>query len=362
MFHILSINLGGTSTKLYLYEDEKLLHEGSIRHTEDEIAACADNRAQIAFRKKVALDWIDANRISLDSIDAVVIRLSNTGGATTIGGTYRIEGKLKDAVMKIYEESFPKAMHPSFIGYPLVLSILDGREIPVYAVDPDDVDEFCDIAHITGHPDFPRRSGCHILNQKAVARKASADLGKAYKDTKLVVAHLGGGVSIASHDHGRIIDGTSGGPAGEGPFSTTRSGQLPLDLVAQACCSGKVDMRKIMGIIMARGGFAAHTGMTDMRQIEEKAAGGDENCERVIRAFIFQVCRYIGAQFAALGCEADAIVLTGGIAYDKRVVDEVTKCVGKLAPVMAYPGEEEAEAMIAGVLRVLRGEEAIVPV
>ena len=120
-------------------------------------------------------------------------------------------------------------------------------------------------------------------------------------------------------------------------------------------------MRKVMGILMARGGFVAHTGLTDMRLIEKKAEEGDANCELVIRAFIYHVCRYIGAQFAALSCEADAIVLTGGIAYSKRVVEDVTTCVGKLATVMVYPGEEESEALVAGALRVLRGEEELAP-
>lgn len=362
MYKVMVINLGGTSTKLALYDDETLTCEGSFRHTDEEIAACVDNAAQIAFRTKVAQAWIQENGLDLDQLDAVVFRMSNSGGMTTVGGTYCIEGRLKDAVMKVYEDSFPKAMHPSFIAYPLILSLLDGRDVPVYAVDPDDVSEFSDVACVSGHPDFPRSNGVHMLNQKAVGRKAAADLGKKYQDTKLVVAHLGGGVSIASHDHGRVVDGTHGGPAGEGPFATTRSGALPIDKVAQAICSGKLDMRGVMGILMAKGGFVAHTGLTDMRLIEKKAAEGDANCDLVIRAFIYHVCRYIGAQFAALGCEADAIVLTGGIAYSKRVVEAVTACVSKLAPVMVYPGEEENTAMVAGVLRVLRGEEELAPI
>ena len=360
MYKILVLNLGGTSTKLSLYEDEKLLCDGSIRHTSDEIEACKDNNDQIAFRKKVALNWINENHIDLNAVDAAVLRIHYTDREANVGGTFRIVGKLRDVLMKEFEESFPKSRHPSYIAYPTLLSILEGHDIPIYAVDPDGLDEFCDVAHVTGHPDFFRISGFHVLNHKAIGRKVSADLGKTYAETKLVIAHLGGGVSIASHDHGRVIDSTCGGPAGEGPFSTTRAGALPIDQVALGCCSGKYDASKIMSIMSTNGGFLAHTGMTDMRLIEEKAANGDANCDLIVRAFIYQVCRYIGAQFAALGCEADAIVLTGGIAYDKRVVAEVTNCVGKLAPVMVYPGEDEAGAMVAGVLRVLRGEEAVV--
>lgn len=362
MYKILVVNLGGTSTKLALYDDETMVCEGSFRHTNEEIAACADNAEQVEFRKNVCMEWIREKGVNLDELDAAVFRMAYTGGLSTTGGTYCIEGKLKGALMKIYEKSFPKAPHPSFITYPLLLALFDGRDIPVYAVDPDDVDEFSDVAHVSGHPDFPRTSGFHVLNQKAVARKASAQLGKKYQEAKLVVAHLGGGNSIAAHDHGRVVDSTHSGSAGEGPFATTRAGALPADKVAQALCSGKLDLRGFKNMMLAQGGFVAHTGMSDLRDIEKKAAEGDANCDLVIRAFIYHICRYIGAQYAALGCEADAIVLTGGVAYSKRVTEAVSACVGKLAPVLVYPGEEENEAMIAGTLRVLRGEEAVIPV
>lgn len=356
MYKIMTVNLGGTSTKLFLFEDETLLCEGSIRHTDEEIAACVDNDAQVAFRKKVADAWLKENNIDLNTLDAVVVRITNTGGLSKSGGTYCIEGELRDNLMKIYQDTFPKAEHPGLLAYPVVSAILDGRPIPVYAVDPDDLDDFCDIARITGYPGFRRRSGIHNLNHRAVGRKASEDMGKTYGETKLVVAHLGGGVSIASHDHGRIIDGTHGA-YGEGPFATNRAGQLPIDQIINAIASGELSAREVFDILINKGGFVAHTGLTDMRLIEKKASEGDEKCEMAVRAFIYQVCRFIGAQFAALGCEADAIVLTGGIAYDQRVVDEVTKCVGKLAPVLVYPGEEETAAMVGGALRVLRGEE-----
>lgn len=362
MYKILVVNLGGTSTKVALYNDETPVCEGSLRHTDEELSACVDNTAQIELRNKVIMEWVRENDVNLDELDAIVFRMVTTGGLCKTGGTYRIEGALKDRLLQIYEKNFPKATHPGIITYPLLLKILDGRDVPIYAIDPDDVDEFSDVARISGHPDFPRTCGIHMINQKAIARKASEDLGKKYQDTKLVVAHLGGGNSIASHDHGRIVDSTHAAN-GEGPFATTRSGALPiLDVVAKAICSGKLDLRGVMNILMAQGGFIAHTGLSDMRLIEKKAEEGDANCELVIQAFIYHVCRYIGAQFAALGCEADAIVLTGGIAYSKRVVEAVTACVGKLAPVMVYPGENEIEAMVVGTLRVLRGEEEITPV
>ena len=357
MNQILIFNLGGTSTKLAVFEDETLRAEGTIRHTDEEIQACVDNAAQIAFRKGTIVAWLGENHIVLEELSAIVIRSSGAGMCKR-GGTYLVTGKLRDGMYDAYRGSFPKAPHPSFIVLPLVDEILEGRQVPIYIVDPDGVDEFHDVAYITGHPDFRRSSGFHVLNHKAVARRAARDLGKQYEDADLVVAHMGGGISIAAHKHGLVVDATSGGSAGEGPFGTNRTGPLPLNKLVDKCFSGEYTKKDMMNLIMTGGGFLAHTGYTDLRIIEQKAAEGDANCDLIVRAFIYQVCRYIGAQFTVLDCRADAIVLTGGIAYSDRVVSGIRDCVGKLAPVLVYPGEKENEAMVDGVLSVLRGERA----
>ena len=355
MSNILLINLGGTSTKLAIFADEKMLVDCTIRHTDKEIQSCDTNEKQVCFRKKQITEWMENNPYSLNEIDAIVIRSSGAGMCKK-GGTYLVTGKLKKGMIEAYKNSFPLAGHPSFYVLPLVEELIEGRKIPIYIVDPDGVDEFNDVAYITGHPDFPRSSGFHVLNQKAVARRACRDLDIKYTDAKLVVAHMGGGISIAAHDHGNVIESTSGGSAGEGPFGTNRTGPLPLNKLVDCCFDGKHTKKDINNMIMTGGGFLAHTGYTDLRIIEQKAAEGDKNCDLVIRAFIYQVNRYIGAQFTTLNCEADAFVLTGGIAYSDRVVEGVRSCVGKLAPVIVYPGEEENKAMVEGVLTVLRGE------
>lgn len=359
MYRILIFNLGGTSTKLAVFEDETLQVEGTIRHTDAEIGACSDNAEQIAFRKKTIVAWLQENHIDLKKLSAVVIRSSGAGMCKR-GGTYLVMGKLRDGMYTAYQNSFPQAPHPSFFVLPLVDEILKKREIPIYIVDPDGVDEFQDVAYITGHPGFPRSSGFHVLNHKAVARRVAKDLGKSYEEVNLVVAHMGGGVSIAAHKHGMVVDATSGGSAGEGPFGTNRTGPLPLNKLIDKCFGGEYTKKELMNLIMTGGGFAAHTGYTDLRIIEQMAAEGDANCDLIVRAFIYQVCRYIGAQFTVLGCQADAIVLTGGMAYSQRVVSGIKDCVGKLAPVMVYPGEKENEAMVDGVLSVLRGEKSAI--
>ena len=295
MHRILIFNLGGTSTKLAVFDEETLVVEGTIRHTDREIQGCTDNAEQIAFRRGAIEAWLLENHISLDDLSAVVIR-SSGAGLCKKGGTYLVTGKLRDGMYAAYRGSFPKAPHPSFIVLPLADEIL--------------------------------------------------------------VAHMGGGISIAAHRHGLVVDSTSGGSAGEGPFGTNRTGPLPLNKLVDRCFSGAYTKSEIMDLIMTQGGFLAHTGCTDLRIIEQKAADGDAHCDLIIRAFIYQVCRYIGAQFTVLNCQADAIVLTGGIAYSQRVVGGIRDCVGKLAPVLVYPGEKENEAMVDGVLSVLRGERS----
>lgn len=357
MPYILAVNLGGTSTKLAFFEDDKRIYDASIQHSEDEIAGCEDNTAQISLRNRTIKEWLGNNVIDLNALDAVVIRAGGLESIAKKSGTYLITGKIREQLLVFYQKSFPKAVHPSIITYPLVEELLKGADIPVYVVDPESVDEFCAEAKLTGHPDFPRHSAVHMLNHKAVARKAAKELGKKYTETKLVVAHLGGGVSIGAHLYGTIVDSTNGDYQGEGPFSTTRTGALPLDRVIAACFSGKYSQNDMIALLMGGGGFKAHTGMVDLRQIEVKAAAGDANCELVIRSFIHKVCQHIGAQFTVLGCEADAIILTGGIAYSNRVVNAITERIGNLAPIMVFPGEEETDAMVGGVLRVLSKEE-----
>lgn len=360
MYQTLIFNLGGTSTKLAVFEDEQLMAEGTIRHTDEDIAACKDNADQIAFRKATIDKWLSDSKINTETLSAVVIR-SSGAGLCKRGGTYLVTGKLREAMYEDYRNSFPKAIHPSFIVLPLVDDVLSGKNAPIYIVDPDGVDEFEDVAYITGHPDFRRSSGFHVLNHKAIARKAATDLGKRYEEADLVVAHMGGGVSIAAHKHGMVVEATSGGRAGEGPFGTNRTGPLPLNQLVDLCFDGQHTKKDVMGMLTTGGGFLAHTGYTDLRIIEKQASEGDKNCDLIVRAFIYQVCRYIGAQYTVLNCQADAIVLTGGIAYSDRVVKGIKDSVGRLAPVLVYPGEKENEAMVDGVLSVLRGEtEAIV--
>lgn len=289
-----------------------------------------------------------------------MVMRSSGAGMCKRGGTYLVTGKLRDGMYEAYRNSFPQASHPSFIVLPLVDEVLAGLNVPIYIVDPDGVDEFQDVAYITGHPDFRRSSGFHVLNHKAVGRRAARSWAKAYEEANLVVAHMGGGVSIAAHRNGMVVDATSGGSAGEGPFGTNRTGPLPLNKLIDKCFSGEYTKKDMMNLIMTGGGFLAHTATPTCGSLNRRPPRATPTAISSSGPLIYQVCRYIGAQFTVLNCQADAIVLTGGMAYSDRVVQGIKDCVGKLAPVLVYPGEKENEAMVDGVLSVLRGERAAI--
>jgi butyrate kinase len=218
------------------------------------------------------------------------------------------------------------------------------------------VDELQPEARLSGHPLLPRRSIFHALNQKAVARRAAKDLGKRYQDCRLVVAHLGGGISVAAHDRGQVVD-VNNALDGEGPFTPERSGTLPAGQLVELCFSGKYSRDEVMRMVKGKGGLAAYLGTTDVREVEKRIAEGDPEAEAVFRAMAYQISKEIGAQSAVLEGKVDAIVLTGGIAYSERLVKLVSDRVKAFAPVLVYPGEDEGRALAEGVLRVLEGEE-----
>lgn len=357
MYKILILNLGDTSTKLSVFQDETILFEETIRHDEEEIIKASTMGAQLDLRKKCIQEYLENAGLSLDGIDAAVIR-------TTIyicfqSGTYLVNDVIRADINKYFDRD-RKLNHAGNVTLPLLDELLAGRDIPIYLVDPISVDEFEDVARISGHPLVRRISLFHALNHKAVARKASAELGKKYEETRLVVAHMGGGVSIGAHKYGRVVD-NAGGQGTEGPFCSNRCGSVLVNDVIDLCYSGQYSRQEMDYLLLKKGGFVGYLGIGDMLSIQKMVEDGDKKADLVFRAFIYQICKEIAAQAAVLCCDVDAIVLTGGIAHSEMVVSGIREQVGKLAPIMVYPGEMELEAMIAGVLRVLRGaEEAII--
>jgi len=351
MFKILSVNPGSTSTKFAVYEDETLLCLHTIRHAPDDLKPFKSLFDQYEFRKNLMLDKLKSDGIDLSDLSAVVGR----GGLVRPleSGVYSVNDKLiADLKVSLNGE------HASNLGGVIAREIADG--IPgcqAFIVDPIVVDEMQDVARISGLPEIPRRSTFHALNHKAIARKYAAANGTIYEKLKLVIAHLGGGISIAAHLYGKVID-TNQGLDGYGAFSPERSGTLDAGRLVNLCFSRKYTQAEILKLLAGNGGLMAHLGTNEVLVAEKRAANGDQYAKLVIEAMAYSIGKEIGAMLAVLHGEADAVILTGGIAHSQFIVEYIKKMISPMAQVAVYPGENEMEALALGGLRVLRGEKS----
>ncbi|MGI5839487.1 MAG: butyrate kinase [bacterium] len=344
-YRVLAINPGSTSTKVAVYDDEELIMQENIHLSAEDLAPFTRVIDEYEMRKGYILKLLDAKGITLDSIDAVSCR---GGGMKPVSsGTIAINETMLDDIRA------SGGGHASVLG-PLIGDELSRQlGIPAFTVDPTSVDEFEDIARISGWPELPRRSGFHPLNHKAVARKAAKELGKKYEELNLVVAHIGGGVSIGAHKKGRIIDVN----IGEGGLFTPERACPPVGAAVRLAFSGKYTEREMIKMMLGNGGLQALLGTKDMREVERRVKEGDKEAELAFKAMCYQIAKAIGALSTVLKGEVDAIVLTGGCSHSKLLTDEVSGYVKYIAPIMVFPGEKEMESLAFGVLRVLRGEE-----
>lgn len=348
-YRILTINPGSTSTKIAIFDNEKPVFEETLRHSSDEIGKYDTIFDQYEFRKNVILETLNDNGMNLTKLDAVVGR----GGLLKpiAGGTYKVDDNMLDDL-----KVGVLGAHASNLGGVIAYEIAGQLNIPSYIVDPVVVDEMHDLARISGMPEIERKSIFHALNQKAVARRAAQEAGKKYEEMNYIVAHLGGGVSVGAHEKGKVID-VANALDGEGPFSPERSGGLPVGDLAKLCFSGKYTLAEIKKKITGNGGLVAYLGTNDGRDVVKMIEGGDQKAEVVYKAMAYQVAKEIGACAAVLKGKVDAILVTGGIAYDKMFVQWIKDSVAFIADVKVYPGEDEMIALAEGGLRVLRGEE-----
>lgn len=348
-FRVLAVNPGSTSTKIAVYEDSRELFSINLTHRAEAIAKYATIMDQYEFRRDVILETLKEKGIETSTLSAVVGR----GGLLRPipGGTYRVnEAMLRDLRAGLQGE------HASNLGGLIANAIAEPLGIPAFIVDPVVVDEVETFARYTGRPEIKRRSIFHALNHKASARKAAKDMGKAYEDVNLIVAHLGGGISIAAHKRGRVVD-VNNALNGDGPIAPERAGSLPAwDLVCMVL-EDKYTKDEWKKMLAGKGGVVAYLGINDMREVEERVKAGDEKAAEVLGAVAYTVSKEIGARAAVLEGKVDAVVLTGGLAYDKLFVDWVKQRVEFIAPVKCYPGENEMEALVQGTMRVLLGEE-----
>jgi butyrate kinase len=349
VFRLLIINPGSTSTKIAIFDNEKPVMETTLRHTNEELAPYKTVADQFEFRKNVILNTLTQNDINITKLSGVVGR----GGLLKPmeGGTYKVNDTMLEDL-----KLAAMGQHASNLGAIIANQIAMQLNIPAFIVDPVVVDEMDEIARISGMPEIERISIFHALNQKAVARRAAKDLGKAYEDINLIVAHLGGGISVGAHRNGRIVD-VNNALDGEGPFSPERTGSLPVGGLIKLCYSGKYTIDELKKKIVGNGGLMAYLGTNDGREVENMIHNGNKEAELVYKAMAYQVAKEIGACAAVLEGKVDVVCMTGGLAYDKALIGWIKERVEFIGDIKVYPGEDEMIALAEGGLRVLRGEE-----
>ncbi len=340
------INTGSTSTKVALFRGSDVASEETVRHSVEELNAFRRLIDQVPMRESAVLDVLERCDVAPPDLDAVSCR----GGllAPLPSGTYRVGDAMLDDL-----RTGRYGLHASNLSAIIGAGIAEQAGAPAFIVDPVVVDELCGEARYSGIPEIERRSIWHALNQKAVARRLARKLGKRYEGANLIVAHLGGGTSIAAHRRGKAID-VNNALDGDGPFAVERSGGLPAaDLVRLA---GEMPPDELLARITGRGGVVAYLGTNDLLEVENRAAAGDEASKNVLAAMAYQVAGEIGARAAALAGRVDAIALTGSVARCKPVVRSIRRRVKFIAPVHTMPGEIEMIALAEGAVRVLTGE------
>lgn len=348
MYRVLAINPGATSTKLAVYEEQESLFKMTVEHQGKDLELFQCIFDQYPYRLGLIQDALHNRGIGLDTIHAVVGR----GGLLKPlkGGTYLVNNLMIKDLKKA-----ARSEHASNLGAILAFNLAQNYKVPAYIVDPVCVDEMEPVAKISGSPKFERISMSHALNMKAVSRKVALDMGKKYEDLRLVVAHLGTGVTLSAHSKGKMIDICDGRE--EGAFSLDRCGGLPINQLVALCYSGKYTFEEIKEKLFISGGIYAYLGTKDVRQVEKRAADGNKKADLLLVAFSYQVAKEIGALATVLEGNVDRIILTGGIANSAKIVGEITRRVQFISPVIVIPGEEELKSLANGALRVLRGEE-----
>lgn len=349
---ILAVNPGSTSTKFALYRGTDPVMQKTLRHSTEDLAEFGRITDQISFRYRVIMEALDKEKTDLNEIAAVVGR----GGLVNPieSGIYEVND-----LMKKHLSEAVNGEHASNLGA-LLADMIAGPlpDTRAYIVDPVVVDELEPVARLSGHPLISRRSIFHALNQKAVARIYAASIGKEYEDLNLIVAHMGGGISVGAHRRGRVVD-VNNALNGDGPYSPERSGGLPAWQLAELCFSGKYDSSNVKSMLAGMGGIVAYLGTNDYIEASKRAEAGDAFATLVLRGCSYQIAKEIGAMSAVLGGQVDCIILTGGLAYDKVHVEQIRSMISHLGQVFVYPGEDELKALAFNGFLAISGHIAV---
>jgi butyrate kinase len=346
---ILAINPGSTSTKFSLFEEENLIFEKTLRHTPEELAVFKKITDQFHFRKNLIMNELSERKTDFDKIVAVVGR----GGLVKPieSGIYKVNQKMKDDL-----QAGLLGQHASNLGGLIADDIAASLpKATAYIVDPVVVDELQPVARLSGHPEIDRISIFHALNQKAVARIYASSIGRKYEDINLIIAHMGGGVSVGAHKHGRVID-VNNALNGDGPFSPERSGGLPSGQLVNLCFSGRYTEAELMVMLSGKGGIVAYLGTNNFIDVCKMAENGDQKALLVRNAVGYQIGKEIGAMATVLNGDVDAIILTGGLAHQESHISNIKSMVEFIAEVVVYPGEDELKSLAYNGLLALDGK------
>jgi butyrate kinase len=348
-YHILAVNPGSTSTKIAVYFNTKVVFLKSIQHSSEELRKFKRISDQFEYRRDIIIDELKNAKIEIDEIEIVIGR----GGLVKPikSGVYIINDAMRNDLLEGV-----LGQHASNLGGLIADDI--ARLLPnakAYIADPVVVDELEDVARFTGLPRLRRISIFHALNQKATARSYSRLLNRRYEDLNLIIAHMGGGISIGAHKNGRVID-VNQALDGEGPFSPERSGTLPVGQLAKLCFEKDMTLEQVEKMINGLGGYVAYFGTNNAYEIELMAIEGDEKARLIQDAMSYQIAKTIGAMATVLNGKVDGIILTGGIANNPMVCEYIKKMVSFIAPVIIYPGEDEMHALAMNGLMLLKGE------
>jgi butyrate kinase len=349
-YRILTINPGSTSTKFGVFAGSQAVLVRSLRHSEVEMAR---------FRGRPILDQEEFRHEAVER--ELVAAGENPSGFNAVAGrgglldpvrsgTYRVNQKMLDHLREAR-----RGEHASNLGAVLARAVAARAGVDAFIVDPVSVEEWPEPARLSGLALIERQCLSHALNTKAVAKRYAREVGRSYQQLRLIVAHLGSGISITAHEGGRMIDVANG--VSEGPFSAERTGTLPAIELMHLCFSGKYTHQQMEDLLWRGSGFYSYLGTKDLSEVEKRIANGDDRAALVFNAMGYQIAKEIGALATVLQGRVDALLITGGMAHSARLVEAVKAAVGWIAPLSVYPGEDELQALAEGVLRVLCGEE-----
>ncbi|MFO7896024.1 MAG: butyrate kinase [Candidatus Cloacimonadales bacterium] len=350
-YRVLAVNPGSTSTKIAVFDDAKNVFTETLRHDAEEVESYGGIIEQYDFRKDLVIKAMEKHGVELSSLQAVVGR----GGLmrSLASGTYKVNEKL---LADLKDPKLWGRIHASNLGAFIAKAIADQCDIPSYIVDPVTVDEFPAIARISGCPQIERKSLFHALNIRYCGITICNEQGKKFEETNMIGVHMGGGISVAAIDQGKVVD-VNNAVLGMGPFSPQRAGALPIGDLMEMAFSGKYTHKEMKGMFTKTGGLLAYLGTDDGREVTERIEQGDEKAKLVFDAMLYQISKEIGACATVLKGKVDHIFLTGGLAYGKYVVDAIKERTEFIAPITVIAGEKEMEALTQGGTRVLKGLE-----